>query len=78
MTSIVTAGTESGFRVTLDGAGIHLSWPDGQKHVIEQSDRLGASASWRAVAGTPVLDQGLWRIAVQPMGQTRFYRLRQP
>jgi uncharacterized repeat protein (TIGR01451 family) len=75
-TSILSAAVESSVRVSRGPTGVEMTWPETPKVAVEQTDQLGPAAQWVPASGTPVLDQGRWRLVVQPTVRTRFYRFR--
>ncbi|MCK6500351.1 MAG: carboxypeptidase-like regulatory domain-containing protein, partial [Nitrospira sp.] len=54
-----------------------LSWSAAETgYVLESSTAVGTGAAWSVVEGTPSPANGRFRLAVSPVGQARFYRLR--
>jgi hypothetical protein len=62
--------------VLLTETGLELSWPaSANGFALETTTSLANAPQWSAVAETPALSDGYYRVTVQPEGSAAFYRL---
>jgi hypothetical protein len=63
----------------LNGQQISISWSAvPASFVLEQSTTLSAKGAWQAVTPAPTASDSGYVISINPAGQARFYRLRNP
>lgn len=77
-----SAPSSSNLQPTLDvervtGSSLQLSWPSSARDfVLEETEGLGLTNLWKAVADTPTLNGNDYALALEMLGFNRFYRLR--
>lgn len=58
------------------GSELRLSWRGGSTSgAVEATDALAANPTWKPVAGTPVLEDGIWVLKLPLPASTTFFRL---
>jgi hypothetical protein len=62
----------------LSETGLTISWSAAASgFTLEATESLAGNSQWTAVAETPTLTQGYYRVTVQPGASAAFYRLHQ-
>lgn len=61
---------------TASGSELRLSWRGGSTSgAVEEADVLATNSAWNPVAGTPVLEDGVWVLKLPLPASTTFFRL---
>ncbi|MSU62119.1 MAG: hypothetical protein EXS31_06945 [Pedosphaera sp.] len=74
----VTAQVSPNISATRSGdQRFELSWPaTATDFLLEQTDSLSGAAIWSGTTASPRIESGFFRVALDPVGVNRFYRLR--
>lgn len=72
-----TPPTPPSLLIARSGTSVVLAWPVAATgYALESTVKLGTNATWQAVSGEPVADNGTNKLTLTPAGTVMFYRLK--